>query len=196
MWSGGVCESWANDVMPPAFNSSAIFGPTPSIFVKSSPASDCGSANVETSPPIKPELAWAVAPSPANSAPRSPSEPDAAIVLRKSFGNSAGGLAESSASGLVDAADSKSGKLLSSDWVGCIAASRIASRLYWTSESWKVRKPVPAGIKWPKITFSFRPTRLSTSFVPKPWWFPATACCESPDEACSPWQEYRRAFQF
>ncbi len=32
-----------------------------------------------------------------------------------------------------------------------------------TSDSWMVWKPVPAGIKWPRITFSLRPTRWSVS---------------------------------
>ena len=49
-----------------------------------------------------------------------------------------------------------------------------------TSDSWNVWKPVPAGTRWPRITFSFRPTRLSTlparaaSVRSAPWWFPGS----------------------
>ena len=44
-----------------------------------------------------------------------------------------------------------------------VAASMSnACGLIRTSDSWKVRKPVPAGTRCPRITFSLSPTRLST----------------------------------
>ena len=119
--------------MPASFRCLAIAGPMPSILVKSSPPTAV--------------LSVAVWP------PRSAAKPISAVAPPSIGVTSCDAIALANASPPPIAsppdgvADSSSGKLSSSVCDGAAAASRMASRLYWTSEFWNVWNPVPAGIK-------------------------------------------------